>query len=171
MLDSRDRYARDLRRGDRVYTKGLTIVVNSEVIVGNTFVNFLDTEEASHEYHRDDILTVEREVPKSMNGKVPWFIRIDAFNLWPGASFVVDDGEWAPDTIQVVQRLERVADVEKVVIFHRDLNYLVMDENSAPGLPGKEDVMTLEYSVPVLVFGNVVNPNELDDNNMGVSSY
>ncbi len=172
MLDSRDRYARELRRGDRVYAKGSTIIVDSEVIVGNTFVNFLDADNASHEYHKDDILTVERQMAEvKTNPDTKWFIRLDSFNLMPGAVFAVDDGEWAPDSLQVVQRVERVADTEKVVIFHRDLNYLVLDENSAPGLPGREDVMVNDYNLPVLVFGMVVNPDDFSDNNMGTSSY
>lgn len=100
-----------------------------------------------------------------------YFLRLDAFNLWPGAVFAVDDGEWAPDSLQVVQRVDRIADTEKVVIFHRDLNYLVLNENSAPGLPGREDVMILEYSVPTLVFGNVVNPDDFNDANTGIQSY
>lgn len=107
-------------------------------------------------------------------GTIPetrWFLRLNAFNLWPGAVFAIDDGEWAPDSLQVVQRFERVPDTEKIVLFHRDFNYLIMDKNSAPGLPGREDVIVLEYSTPVLVFGNVVNPDDLEDNNMGTNSY
>jgi hypothetical protein len=113
----------------------------------------------------------ENEPSKTTEPDTKYFIRLDAFNLVPGAVFAVDDGEWAPDSLQVVQRVERVADVEKVVVFHRDLNYLVMDENSAPGLPGREDVATYEYNLPVLVFGLVVNPDDFNDNNMGTSSY
>lgn len=102
---------------------------------------------------------------------VPYFLRMDAFSLWPGAVFAEDNGEWSVESLQVVQRIERVHDTEKVVVWFRDLNYAVMDENSAPGLPGREDVDTFEFSIPMLVFGNVVNPDDFDDNNIGIQSY
>lgn len=104
-----------------------------------------------------------------MGNTTKWFVRLNAFNLVRGCAFVIDDGEWAEDTVQVVQRVERVADTEKIVIFHRDLYYLTMDEHSAPGLPGREDVTVLEYSVPVLVFGIVVSPDDFNDNNIGLA--
>lgn len=100
-----------------------------------------------------------------------YFLRLDGFNLWPGAVFALDDGEWAEDSLQVVQRVERIADTEKVVVFHRDLNYLVVTESSPPGLPGREDVMILDYCDPVLVFGNVVNADDFNDANTGVKPY
>lgn len=102
---------------------------------------------------------------------IRYFLRLDAFNLWPGAVFAVDDGEWTEDALQVVQRIERVHDTERVVVFHRDLFYNVLTEDSAPGLPGREDVMVLDFCDAVLVFGNVVNPDELDDHNTGVKPY
>jgi hypothetical protein len=99
------------------------------------------------------------------------FIRLDAFNLWPGAVFALDDGEWAEDSLQVVQRVERIHDTEKVVVFHRDLNYLIATEDSPPGLPGREDAMIVGFCDPVLVFGNVVCFDDLNDNNTGVKPY
>jgi hypothetical protein len=103
--------------------------------------------------------------------KHPYFLRLRAFNLWPGAVFALDDGEWSEDTLQVVQRVERVHDTEKVVLFHRDLYFNVLTPDSPPGLPGREDVMILEFTDPVLVWGNVVSFDDLTDDNMGIEAY
>jgi hypothetical protein len=98
------------------------------------------------------------------------YMNIDAFNLWKGAVFAEQDN-WDDGSLLVVTKVIRLHDTEEVVVLHRHLNYAVMYEgamqNPATTQPPSQGCSILNFNLGVRVYGNVVTPNDLGDDNSG----
>ena len=97
------------------------------------------------------------------------YIRLDAFNLWPGAVIAEQDSWDITGSLQVVTQVIRNHDTESVVLFYRDLDYAGMAVSAAPGVAPRTSVIIIDFNETFRVYGNVVNPDKFDDSNHGQS--
>ena len=95
-------------------------------------------------------------------------LNLDAFNLWVGAVIIpkLDFPNDEAVELFVVTDLIRNADTEEVVVFYRNIITAEVAD-LAPKLVPFTTVELMPYWRTVLVCGNIVNPQDPDDTNIG----
>ena len=100
------------------------------------------------------------------------YLNIDAFNLHKGAVFAEQDN-WDDGSLLVATKVIRLHDSEEVVVLYRHLHYATMLEgalqNPATRQPPTQGVLIYNFNLLVRVYGNVVSPSDLGDDNAGNS--
>lgn len=98
------------------------------------------------------------------------YLNIDGFNLWKGAVFAERDN-WDDNSLRVATKVMHLHDTEEVVVLHRDLNYAAMLEaalqNPTHTQPPGQRCSIIGFNDLVRVYGNVVSPRDLGDDNSG----